>query len=148
MRYFLTSQRGKAQEGGEMSNIRCSKGQRNLIKYYGILTKLIPLNTLVTLSQVPLSQKETQGLEAHCVSTCVLTQTPRGSLWLMGQPMFCVDLVYQPLSNADNALKGLQSGLDEGNEIGGESRSSMISGGGHRGYIGACKWSRWWLGRW
>ena len=50
VRYILTSRRENPKRGGEISNIRCRKGQQNLIKYYGILTKLIPPNTLVTLS--------------------------------------------------------------------------------------------------
>ena len=40
------------------------KGQENLTKYYEMLTKLIPPNLRVTLSQVPPSQKEMQGAES------------------------------------------------------------------------------------
>jgi len=49
--------------------------------------------------------------------------------------MLCIDLMYQPFNNENKALKGLRSGLDEGNEIRGESRSGMILGG-NRGISG------------
>ena len=49
--------------------------------------------------------------------------------------------MHQPLSDADDVLKGLRSGFDEGDKVGGELRSSKFFGGekgiwGHSGHTG------------
>ena len=72
-----------------------------------MLTKLLPLKLRVTLSQVPPSQKEMQGLRAHCISMRVLMQTLSHLLLFVSKVMLCIGLTYQLSSDVDNVLKGL-----------------------------------------
>ena len=62
MRCILAERREKPTKVGEMSKTLFVI-QENITKYYGMLTKLLPPNIQVTLSQLPPSKKETQGVE-------------------------------------------------------------------------------------
>jgi hypothetical protein len=103
------AQGGSQERGRNVSKLNNGKGRKSLTKLSTWMTKLLSLNLWVTLSQVPPSQKETQG-ETNRVSKRVLTHP-------QSQVMFCVDLLHQLFCNLNDASESIGGVLDEWIEL-------------------------------